>query len=77
MEAVPRVRRPDPAEKFATDQIVGQCRWIGWTIGITMDNLMGQQCGTVVGLAPRDGEVYACVWSLAPGRRSPRPSSRS
>lgn len=67
MEAVPRVRRPDPAEKFATDQIVGQCRWIGWTIGITMDNLMGQQCGTVVGLAPRDkqwlsGDKMHGVW---------------
>ncbi|MCB1748953.1 MAG: DUF169 domain-containing protein [Gammaproteobacteria bacterium] len=56
MEAVPRVRRPDPREKFAMDQIVGQTRWIGWTLGITMDNLMGQQCGTVVGLAPRDKE---------------------
>ncbi|MGE0486910.1 MAG: DUF169 domain-containing protein [Gammaproteobacteria bacterium] len=56
MEAVPRVRRPDPNEKFAMDQIVGQTRWIGWTLGITMDNLMGQQCGAVVGLAPRDRE---------------------
>lgn len=56
MEAVPRIRRPEPGEKFATDQIVGQCRWIGWTIGITMHNLMGQQCGAVIGLAPRDEE---------------------
>ncbi len=56
MEAVPRIRRPDPKEKFATDQIVGQCRWIGWTIGITMDNLMGAQCGAVIGLHPRDRE---------------------
>ena len=56
MEAVPRIRRPDPGEKFATDQIVGQCRWIGWTLGITMDNLMGAQCGAVVGLHPRDPE---------------------
>lgn len=56
MEAVPRIRRPDPSEKFATDQIVGQCRWIGWTIGITMDNLMGAQCGAVIGLHPRDEE---------------------
>lgn len=67
MEAVPRVRRPDPAEKFATDQIVGQCRWIGWTIGITAENLMGQQCGAVVGLHPRDeeflsGERMRGVW---------------
>lgn len=59
MEAVPRIRRPAAGEKFATDQIVGQCRWIGWTIGITMDNLMGQQCGAVVGLAPRDEEFLS------------------
>lgn len=56
MEAVPRIRCPSGGEKFATDQIVGQCRWLGWTIGVTMDNLMGQQCGAVVGLAPRDKE---------------------
>lgn len=56
MEAVPRIRRPDPAEKLATDQVVGQSRWIGWTIGITMENLMGDQCGAVVGLHPRDDE---------------------
>jgi len=67
MEAVPRIRRPNPAEKLATDQVVGQARWIGWTIGITMDNLMGQQCGAVVGLAPRDpeflsGERMKGVW---------------
>ena len=67
MEAVPRVRRPAPNEKFATDQLVGQCRWIGWTLGFTMDNLMGQQCGTVIGLAPRDkawlsGDRMHGVW---------------
>lgn len=59
MAAIPRIRRPDPAEKLATDQVVGQSRWIGWTIGITMDNLMGQQCGAVVGLAPRDAEFLS------------------
>ena len=41
MEAVPKVRRPKNGEKFATDQIVGQSRWLGWTVGITMDDLMG------------------------------------
>ena len=56
MEAVPRIRRPNPKEKLATDQVVGQSRWIGWTIGITMDNLMGAQCGAVVGLHPRSKE---------------------
>jgi uncharacterized protein (DUF169 family) len=56
MEAIPRLRRPDPSEKLATDQVVGQSRWLGWTIGITMDNLMGAQCGVVVGLHPPDEE---------------------
>jgi uncharacterized protein (DUF169 family) len=67
MAAIPRVRRPDPAEKLAMDQVVGQSRWMGWTIGITMDNLMGDQCGVVVGLHPRNkewlsGERMNGVW---------------
>lgn len=67
MEAVPRIRRPNPAEKLATDQVVGQCRWIGWTIGVTMENLMGAQCGAVIGLHPRDknwlsGDRMNGVW---------------
>lgn len=56
MTAIPRLRRPPPDEKFAFDQIVGQSRWLGWTLGITMDNLMGAQCGAVIGLAPPDAE---------------------
>ena len=67
MEAIPRIRRPNPAEKLATDQVVGQSRWIGWTVGITMDNLMGAQCGAVIGLHPRtrewlSGERMHGVW---------------
>lgn len=59
MEAVERIRRPDPAEKMAMDQIVGQTRWIGYTLGVTMDNLMGAQCGAVVGLHARDDEFLS------------------
>ena len=67
MEEIKRLRRPPLNEKYAMDQIVGQCRWIGWTLGITMDNLMGEQCGVVVGLHPRDeqwlsGERMKGVW---------------
>jgi uncharacterized protein (DUF169 family) len=67
MEAIPKIRRPNPAEKLNTDQIVGQSRWIGYTIGITMDNLTGFQCGAVVGLSPRDeeflsGNTFNGVW---------------
>ncbi len=59
LEAIPRLRRPPKGEVFATDQIVGQSRWIGYTIGVTMENLMGSQCGAVVGLHPRDDEFLS------------------
>ncbi|MBT3534624.1 MAG: DUF169 domain-containing protein [Rhodospirillaceae bacterium] len=67
MEAVEKVRRPNPAEKIAMDQVVGQTRWIGYTLGITMENLMGDQCGAVVGLHPPDkqwlsGDRMNGVW---------------
>ena len=67
MEAVHKVRRPPPGEKMAMDQIVGQSRWVGYTLGVTMENLMGAQCGAVVGLYPRDedflsGNQFNGVW---------------
>ena len=52
MEAVERVRRP--RGKFALDQIVAQARWLGFTLGITMDDLIGAQCGAPVGLYPNE-----------------------
>lgn len=52
MEAVERVRRP--SGKFALDQIVAQARWLGFTLGITMDDLIGAQCGAPVGLHPNE-----------------------
>jgi uncharacterized protein (DUF169 family) len=65
MEAIPRIRRP--AAKYTLDQIVGQSRHLGWTIGITFDDLTGAQCGTPVGLHPRNdewlsGKLMAGVW---------------
>jgi len=67
MESIPRLRRPDPAKKMAFDQIVGQSRWNGWTLGITLENLTGIQCGAPLGLVPRDaaflsGDRYNGVW---------------
>lgn len=66
-EKVEKLRRPEPGVKLATDQIVGQSRWLGYTIGITMENLVGSQCGAVVGLHPRDedflsGNKFKGVW---------------
>jgi uncharacterized protein (DUF169 family) len=54
MEAIPRIRRPK--DVHTTDQIVGQACRNGWTVGITMDDLVGAQCGTVIGLHPRNDE---------------------
>lgn len=65
MEAIPRIRRP--TEVHTTDQIVGQASRNGWTVGITMDDLVGAQCGTVIGLHPRSegwlsGDRMTGVW---------------
>jgi uncharacterized protein (DUF169 family) len=65
MEAIPRIRRP--TRKHTTDQIVAQARQLGWTVGITMADLVGAQCGAVIGLHPQDeewlsGRRMAGVW---------------
>src|SRR3954471_7203536 len=65
MEAIPKIRRP--RSKHTTDQIVAQARQLGWTVGITMDALIGAQCGAVIGLHPQNdewlsGSRMAGVW---------------
>lgn len=52
MEAIPRIRRPKSIH--TTDQIVAQAARLGWTVGITADDLVGAQCSVVVGLSPRN-----------------------
>ena len=54
MEAIPKIRRPKV--RHTTDQIVAQARQLGWTVGITMADLIGAQCGAVIGLHPQDDE---------------------
>jgi len=48
MEAIDRIRRP--ANVHTLDQVVGQASRLGWTVGITAENLVGDQCRAVVGL---------------------------
>jgi uncharacterized protein (DUF169 family) len=48
MEAIPRIRRPQAVHTL--DQVVGQAARLGWTVGITADDLVGAQCRAVVGL---------------------------
>jgi uncharacterized protein (DUF169 family) len=65
MQAVPKIRRPK--DIHTTDQIVAQAARLNWTVGITADDLVGQQCGAVIGLHPQDegwlsGQHMAGVW---------------
>ncbi len=65
MEAIPKIRRPNAIH--TTDQIVSMAARLGWTVGITADDLVGAQCRAVIGLSPQDekwlaGENYVGVW---------------
>jgi uncharacterized protein (DUF169 family) len=66
MEAIARIRRPGAVHTL--DQIVGQAARLGWTVGITADDLVGAQCRAVVGLgsaktdAWRSGVHMKGVW---------------
>ena len=48
MEAIPKIRRPKAVHTL--DQIVAQAARLGWTVGITSEDLVGAQCRAVVGL---------------------------
>ena len=52
MTAIPKIRRPTAVH--TTDQIVSMASRLGWTVGITSDDLVGAQCRAVIGLAPQD-----------------------
>jgi len=65
MEAIPRIRRPQAVH--TADQVVSMASRLGWTVGITADDLIGPQCGAVLGLSPQDeawrsGRLFAGVW---------------
>ncbi len=63
--SIPKLRRPDKVHTL--DQIVGQAARLGRTVGITADDLVGDQCRVVVGLRQDDpqwhtGKQMAGVW---------------
>ncbi|WP_407154472.1 DUF169 domain-containing protein [Bradyrhizobium sp. STM 3557] len=65
MMAVEKIRRPNAVH--TTDQIVSMASRLGWTVGITADDLVGAQCRAVIGLGPQDetwlaGANYVGVW---------------
>src|SRR4051794_1633172 len=57
MAAIPKIRRPTAIH--TTDQIVSMASRLGWTVGITADDLVGAQCRAVIGLAPQDDKWLA------------------
>ena len=66
MEAIPKIRRPKGTQ-HTLDQIVAQAARLGWTVGITTEDLVGDQCRSVVGLGGQDekwfsGEHMKGVW---------------
>jgi len=68
MDAVPGLRRPTPGVQFSMCQLVGQARWLGWTLGVEHANVVADSnCGGVMGLnAPGDkylnGSMFHDVW---------------
>jgi len=66
--AIPGLRRPEAGVQFTMCQLISQVRWLGWTLGITLDNTVpGSNCGGVAGLnAPAekylDGTMFQDVW---------------
>jgi len=70
MEAIPRIRRPKAVHTL--DQVVAQAARLGWTVGITAEDLVGAQCRAVVGLghakdaAWTSGRHMADVWFETP-----------
>ena len=66
MEAVPRIRRPQHVHTL--DQLVGQAARLGWTVGVTSEDLVGSQCRAVVGLGAaktdewKSGRHMTGVW---------------
>jgi uncharacterized protein (DUF169 family) len=65
MAAVPKIRRPKSIH--TTDQIVSMASRLGWTVGVTAEDLAGSQCRAVIGLTPQNeewlsGKSYVGVW---------------
>src|SRR6187200_2357815 len=56
MEAIPKIRRPKSVHTL--DQLVAQAARLGWTVGITSDDLVGAQCRAVVGLGNAKTETW-------------------
>lgn len=57
LSSIPRLRRPKAIHTL--DQIVAQAARLGWTVGVTAEDLAGDQCRSVVGLGGQDEKWYS------------------
>jgi uncharacterized protein (DUF169 family) len=57
MAAIEKIRRPKTVHTL--DQVVAQAARLGRTVGVTADDLVGDQCRAVVGLGGQDAEWYS------------------
>jgi uncharacterized protein (DUF169 family) len=70
MTAIPKIRRPSAVH--TTDQIVSMASRLGWTVGITGEDLVGAQCRAVIGLGNAkdaewaSGQRMVGVWYSTP-----------
>jgi uncharacterized protein (DUF169 family) len=74
LEAIPKIRRPK-GSVHTLDQVVAQAARLGWTVGITSEDLVGDQCRSVVGLGAQDEKWYSGqhmvgVWFATPADAS-------
>src|SRR5689334_16874382 len=66
LDDIPKLRRPKHVHTL--DQVVAQAARLGWTVGVTAENLVGAQCRAVVGLGNSktaewaSGKSTAGVW---------------
>lgn len=65
LDSIPKLRRP--RQIHTADQVVGMAARLNWTVGVTANDLAGEQCGAVLGLAPQtsewlSGKKYVGIW---------------
>jgi uncharacterized protein (DUF169 family) len=58
MEGIAKIRRPKGTQ-HTLDQIVAQAARLGWTVGVTREDLVGDQCRSVVGLGGQDDKWFS------------------
>jgi uncharacterized protein (DUF169 family) len=80
LATIPKLRRPKAVH--TTDQIVGMAARMGFTVGITAEDLVGAQCRAVIGLGPQDaewrsGKPYVGVWHATPEDAAARQAALS